>query len=423
MCSSRARAYALPELRVLEVGAGDGRLCYHLKRHLAAAAVAAAAPGGAPSAAEGAGRIVVTATDNGQRGLTAGASPCHASLVRQVDAEDAIREEMPHVVVCSWMPMGVDWSECARATQSVREYILIGETEGGICGHPSRTWRFAGLELAAPGGSLVRAHSSSETESSEQEGTSTSGPGTAEEEKTSSSSDGAPMLPYASQSKPTSKSESLMETETEVGVRNGARVEAKAGTAARAGSRCGAKVVCEFGPGSGPGPGPGSEPLPGDALGRGPALQSSASAADSLEERAEGNQSEGAWSLSGENRCLEEGLGGGGGRSPAPPPQLPPVVRQVRSRSNSGDGREKDAAVSSSGEGLSSSKRKRQRERGGGQGVPSIRARWQRVELDISQWQICRTDECWSTERHSRTVAFYRLPSLPPLLSSLGAKR
>lgn len=39
---------------------------------------------------------------------------------------------------------------------------------------------------------------------------------------------------------------------------------------------------------------------------------------------------------------------------------------------------------------------------------------WERVELEnLSKIQLCRTDERWSTTRHSHTVAFRRMRNTP----------
>ena len=44
------------------------------------------------------------------------------------------------LVLVSWMELGQDWSDVFRQCKSVREYILIGETDDGACGHPWKTW-------------------------------------------------------------------------------------------------------------------------------------------------------------------------------------------------------------------------------------------------------------------------------------------
>jgi len=43
------------------------------------------------------------------------------------------------IVLCSWMPMGQDWTALFRDS-GVDEYILIGEADDGSCGHNWWTW-------------------------------------------------------------------------------------------------------------------------------------------------------------------------------------------------------------------------------------------------------------------------------------------
>ena len=43
------------------------------------------------------------------------------------------------IVVCSWMPMGIDWTALFRR-EGVDEYILIGESHDGNCGDNWETW-------------------------------------------------------------------------------------------------------------------------------------------------------------------------------------------------------------------------------------------------------------------------------------------
>ena len=43
------------------------------------------------------------------------------------------------IVICSWMPMGDDWTKAFRDA-AVDEYILIGECDDGNCGHNWYTW-------------------------------------------------------------------------------------------------------------------------------------------------------------------------------------------------------------------------------------------------------------------------------------------
>ena len=46
------------------------------------------------------------------------------------------------MLVC-WHPFGCDWTALFRAAPSVREYVLIGEADDGICGLPWETWGHA----------------------------------------------------------------------------------------------------------------------------------------------------------------------------------------------------------------------------------------------------------------------------------------
>jgi hypothetical protein len=43
------------------------------------------------------------------------------------------------IVLCSWMPFHVDWTDIFRS-YGVEEYILIGESYDGNCGHNWKTW-------------------------------------------------------------------------------------------------------------------------------------------------------------------------------------------------------------------------------------------------------------------------------------------
>ena len=107
-------------LRVLEVGAGDGRLTHHLGVALA----------GAP--------IELVATDSFERGLAA------AAPVLPVACDAAVADPAfaPDVVLCCWMPLGADWTPNFRAQRSVRHYVLIGEVDDGCCGLPWQTWGY-----------------------------------------------------------------------------------------------------------------------------------------------------------------------------------------------------------------------------------------------------------------------------------------
>merc|ERR1712129_616218 len=82
--------------------------------------------------------VRVVATDSGACGLPA-ASGVHVELLA---AEEAIATFAPAVALCSWMPLGLDWTTALRACSSLREYVLVGDPE--ICGVPWDTWGLDG---------------------------------------------------------------------------------------------------------------------------------------------------------------------------------------------------------------------------------------------------------------------------------------
>jgi hypothetical protein len=55
---------------------------------------------------------------------------------------DALQQYTPHVVFCSWMPLGQDWTAAFRACASVSAYLLLGECDDGASGDPWATWGF-----------------------------------------------------------------------------------------------------------------------------------------------------------------------------------------------------------------------------------------------------------------------------------------
>ena len=102
---------------VLEVGAGSGRMSYYLKEKLKKDK-----------------NIFVIATDPGQWQLT------KHFRVEPYTYQDAIKTFQPNMVLASWMPLGEDWTNVMRRCESLEEYLLIGEADGGCCGCPWRTW-------------------------------------------------------------------------------------------------------------------------------------------------------------------------------------------------------------------------------------------------------------------------------------------
>lgn len=77
--------------------------------------------------------------------------------VESLDIADALQkynkdESRQVIVLCSWMPMGMDWTALFR-DHKVDEYILIGEYDDGNCGDNWRTWGNIDSRLNEPGAS------------------------------------------------------------------------------------------------------------------------------------------------------------------------------------------------------------------------------------------------------------------------------
>lgn len=106
-------------VRILEVGAGNGRLAHFMKEELEKTK---------------AGKFQIVATDSMERGF----EPNYP--VEEIDYKDALAKYQPEIVICSWMPYSTDWTANFRSTPSVKEYILIGESYLEVCGDPWLTW-------------------------------------------------------------------------------------------------------------------------------------------------------------------------------------------------------------------------------------------------------------------------------------------
>ena len=70
---------------------------------------------------------------------TAGSELC---TVECLDYQSALDRHTPHLIICSWMPLGDDWTEAFRKCKSVAAYLLLGEIDDGCCGDPWRTWGY-----------------------------------------------------------------------------------------------------------------------------------------------------------------------------------------------------------------------------------------------------------------------------------------
>jgi hypothetical protein len=109
-------------ITILEVAAGNGRLSYFLQQMLEKKAP---------------GQINIVATDSGDWKI----EPLFP--VQQMDYAEALEKIQPQIVITSWMPVGKDFTAAFRKTGSVKEYILIGETDQGCCGDQWLTWGFS----------------------------------------------------------------------------------------------------------------------------------------------------------------------------------------------------------------------------------------------------------------------------------------
>ncbi|MEA1936861.1 MAG: hypothetical protein U9N04_01995 [Patescibacteria group bacterium] len=104
---------------VLEVGGGDGKLGYNLQKYCDKKL---------PD------KIKVIVIDKSPRNQN------HLDIVEKIDSENAIGKYNPDIVIMSWMPFEVDLTEDWRNCKNVKEYILVGETDDGCCGHETLTW-------------------------------------------------------------------------------------------------------------------------------------------------------------------------------------------------------------------------------------------------------------------------------------------
>lgn len=109
-------------LVILEVGAGNGRLTHFLEQKLNERV---------------SGKIKIVATDSGKWEI----QPTFP--VENIEQNEALKKYQPQVVVSCWMCYGEDWTADFRAADSVQEYLIIGETDGGCVGDESKTWGYS----------------------------------------------------------------------------------------------------------------------------------------------------------------------------------------------------------------------------------------------------------------------------------------
>lgn len=131
---------------VLDSGAGDGILAQLLRESFASGTQKirsqpkSSKRGVVPKQVEPRRKIPeVIAIDDGSWGIVAAGVP-----VEQLDVADALEkyatdQSRQVIVLCSWMPMGLDFTALFR-DYNVGEYILIGEYDDGNCGENWATW-------------------------------------------------------------------------------------------------------------------------------------------------------------------------------------------------------------------------------------------------------------------------------------------
>lgn len=146
-----------PDL-VLDVGAGDGILLDHLRRYhqkILDNREAITRRSGRPRRGRSShllpkptttNAIEWIATDDGSWRIFAKAPVEQLSMMQALE-HYVMGTEKKVIVLCSWMPMGQDWTQAFREA-GVDEYILIGEADDGSCGHTTDTWGY-GIEGTA----------------------------------------------------------------------------------------------------------------------------------------------------------------------------------------------------------------------------------------------------------------------------------
>lgn len=144
------------ETLILEVGAGDGMLSKHLmksldvigdqrrqsKRYMRKKSDKKKTQllGGTKTLSDISIPKVI-ATDDGSWNIK-----FKTNDILKMDVKEALNKyvhgtdiEQQVIVLCSWMMKGIDWTTEFRAA-GVDEYVLIGETDDGCCGHNWKTW-------------------------------------------------------------------------------------------------------------------------------------------------------------------------------------------------------------------------------------------------------------------------------------------
>ena len=118
---------------ILDVGAGDGTLAHFLRSALEAPA----AQGVHVESKLQKSVPTVVATDDGSWKIRPRFEVENIGVGEAVTKYRQMCDQL--IVLCSWMPMGVDWTADIRAN-GADEIILIGECDDGNCGDNWLTW-------------------------------------------------------------------------------------------------------------------------------------------------------------------------------------------------------------------------------------------------------------------------------------------
>jgi hypothetical protein len=128
------------ETIILDIGAGDGALVQCLKDYMKRKATQRTPKQSKGTKSKkslmGASNLpTIVATDDMSWGIFTKAKVEKLTVEQALEKyTNTVRLYDQVIVLCSWMPMGQDWTSLFRDA-AVDEYILIGEADDGSCGH------------------------------------------------------------------------------------------------------------------------------------------------------------------------------------------------------------------------------------------------------------------------------------------------
>ena len=125
-------------LEILELGAGDGRLAHFLKIELDKRVTEEYKYITTDSQTWVTDRPL-TGRDIDEDKRTYAVTPTFP-IDYKLDADEAMKKFNPDIVIVSWMPSKVDFTEAIRKNKSVKEYLLIGWPYDDVCGDMGKTW-------------------------------------------------------------------------------------------------------------------------------------------------------------------------------------------------------------------------------------------------------------------------------------------